>query len=84
MLKVNINRLEETLEIEMRGNMAEILSDIGTMAHIIHTATCRDNILVGRAFEKTLKDPEFWETALKVRKEDEELLKDIERGGEHD
>lgn len=84
MLKANINRLEETLEVEMRGNMAEIISDIGTMAHLIHVAACRDNILVGRAFENTLKNPQFWETALKARKEDEELLKNIERGGEHD
>lgn len=84
MLKTNINRLEETLEVEMRGNLAEILSDIGTMAHVIHAATCRDSILVGRAFEKTLKDPQFWEMALKAREGDEELLKNIERGGEHD
>lgn len=80
MLRTNINIHEETLEVETGGNMAEILSDIGTMAHLIHVATCRDNILVGRAFENTLKDPQFWEMALKARKGDEELLKNIERG----
>lgn len=74
MLNVSIGQ-EENMYIGCGGSLPEILSDLGTTIHVLHVRLCKEDLFLGLAFEKAVKNPKFWELALKTREEDAEIFK---------
>ena len=84
MLKIEVNQHEGELMIETRGTLPEIVSDLGAVIHAIHVDACNKNIFLGREFERTFRDSEFWDLVFRPNKDDAELLaasKNFGKGG---
>lgn len=74
MLKIEVNQHEGKLKVEVQGSLAEISADLGTVIHAIHVDACNKNIFLGRKFESTFRDPEFWDLVFKPNKADTDIL----------
>lgn len=74
MLNVSIGQEKEKTCIGCGGSLPEILSDLGTTIHVLHVRLCKEDLFLGLAFEKAVKNPKFWELALKAREEDAEIF----------
>lgn len=74
MLKIEVNQHEGELMVEVQGSLPEISADLGTVIHAIHVDACNKNIFLGREFERTFRDPEFWDLVFRPGKDDAEIL----------
>lgn len=81
MLKIEINQHEGELNVEVRGNLPEIISDLGAVIHSIHVKACNNDIFLGREFERVFRDPEFHNLVFRPNKDDAELLASAENFG---
>lgn len=84
MLKIEVNRHKGEMTVQVRGNLPEVISDLGAVIHAIHVKACSDDIFVGREFERIFRDPEFWDDIFKPNKADAGILaasENIEKGG---
>lgn len=70
MLKIDLDRNKQEASIGFRGSMQEILSDLASAVHVIHVRLCKKDLFAGLEFEKTIRDPEFWNLVLKPSEED--------------
>lgn len=84
MLKIEVNRDEGEMMVQVRGNLPEVISDLGAVIHSIHVKACSDDLFVGREFERIFRDPEFWDDVFEPKKHDAEILaasKNLGKGG---
>lgn len=80
MLKIDIDHNKEEMLIGCGGSMPEILSDLGLAVHAIHIRLCKQNLFAGLDFEKTIRNPEFWDLVIKPSEMDSKIF---EREGEN-
>lgn len=75
MLKVDVNKEKDLMEIGFGGSFPDIISELGTLVHVLHIRLCKRDLFLGLEFEKTMKNPEFWELVLRAREGDAEIFK---------
>lgn len=84
MIRMAIDRKGGEIRLECKGTFPEIVADLGTLIHMLHLKMSKENFFLGMDFERTFRDPGFWDFVFKPRKEDSELLKSAWEGEESD
>ena len=74
MIRIEIDKNKEHMMIELEGSMTKILSELGTVVHVIHIRLCRQNLFAGLDFERTIRNPEFWDLVFKPSEGDSEIF----------
>ena len=74
MLKIDVDKKKEEMLIGFGGSMPEILTELGSVIHVIHIRLCRQSLFSGLDFEAAIRDPKFWDFFFKPQEYDSEIL----------
>lgn len=60
-------------ELEVKGNLLDVIAEIGQLVHLVHVKTSKQNLFSGIEFERMMREPEFWDEVFRTRDSDQAI-----------